>query len=282
MVGTAAGMAAVLFLALAPVSRAADEDTPPDRRAVTAPAVTSATARGASAPAARESLVDLVLQVDALQVELRELRNAVDIQGHELSQLRARQRDLIEDLDRRVRALEARTAKAESPPPATLDGAPPAAVHTAPPDSSAPAPVTTTPPPAQLRAASPEEQKEYDAAFDLMKQGQYDKAIKAFHEFVARHPDVSLAGNAQYWAAEGNYVRRHYKAAIEEFGRVLSRYPASPKVSDALLKIGYSHYELGDHAKARSALQDLVARFPGTDGARLAQARLDKMKSERR
>jgi len=275
-------MAAALFLALVTIARAADEDTPPDRRAVTAPAVSSAAAR---TPAARESLVDLLLQVDALQVELRELRNTVDIQGHELAQLRSRQRDLLEDLDRRVRALEARQVRVEPPPPAIPGAEAPPAVLAAPPDQSAsqpsvPAPVIATAPPAQLRSASPEEQKEYDAAFALMKQGQYDKAINAFHEFVARHPDVALSGNAQYWAAEGNYVRRRYKQAIEEFGRVLQQYPGSPKVSDALLKIGYSHYELGEYPKARVALSDLVARFPGTDGARLAQARLDKMKSE--
>ena len=124
------------------------------------------------------------------------------------------------------------------------------------------------------------QQQEYEAAFDLMKQGNYERAIKSFRAFLAKHPDSSLADNAQYWIAEGNYVLRNYKLALEEFSKVLAQYPRSPKAPDSLLKIGYVHYETAAYDKARSTLNDVVARYPNTTTARLAATRLEKLKKE--
>jgi tol-pal system protein YbgF len=228
------------------------EDKPPDRRAArgSAPAV-------AGDPALRQSLVDLLQQLEALQAEVRQLRNTVEVQGHELTQLKNRQRALYDDLDKRLRDSE-RNAPAAA-----------AATSAAAPAADAAKPRTTT----------TQQQQEYDAAFALMKQGLYDKAVKAFREFLKKHPDSGLSDNAQYWVAEGNYVLRNYKLALEEFTKVLG-YPNSAKLPDAMLKIGYVHYELGAHDKARKALTEVQERYPGTPVAKLAAGRLDKMKKE--
>ena len=114
-----------------------------------------------------------------------------------------------------------------------------------------------------------------------MKQGLYDRAIKAFRTFLVKYPDSGLADNAQYWIAEGNYVLRNYKLALEEFTKVMN-YPQSSKAPDALLKIGYVHYELGAYDKARKTLGEVQSRYPGTSVAKLAAVRLDKMKKEGR
>jgi TolA-binding protein len=57
-------------------------------------------------------------------------------------------------------------------------------------------------------------------------------------------------------------------------------YPTSRKVPDALLKIGYCDYELKQFSTARNVLSQLMAKFPDTPDAGLAQQRLDKMTSE--
>lgn len=230
------------------------EDKPPDRRAARGSAPVAA-----GDPALRQSLVDLMQQLEALQAEVRQLRNTVEVQGHELTQLKNRQRALYDDLDKRLRDSE-RNA------PAAAAGAPAAA-----PAADAARPRTTT----------AQQQQEYDAAFALMKQGLYDKAVKAFREFLKKHPDSGLRDNAQYWVAEGNYVLRNYKLALEEFSRVLND-PHSSKVPDALLKVGYVHYELGAYDKARKTLTEVQEKYPGTSVARLAAARLEKMKKEGR
>ena len=256
------------ILALCGAFAAQAQDPLPDRRSADPPVVSGAPVIGPAAPSltvgsvsskprspAQESLLDVIQQLEHVQNELRQLRDAVDIQTHELNQLKTRNRDLTEDLDRRLRALEQHPGAA----------APTVGVE-----------------PAANRSVTPEQQKEYDAAFDLMKQGNYERSVKAFREFNAKHAGHGLADNAQYWIAEGTYVQRHYKQALDEFNKVVSGYPQSQKLPDALLKIGYSHYELGVYDKARKALHDVLSRFPGTPAASLAAERLDKMKKEGR
>ena len=74
---------------------------------------------------------------------------------------------------------------------------------------------------------------------------------------------------------------RNYKLALEEFTKVVNA-ANNPKAPDALLKIGYVHYELGAYDKARKTLTDVQERYAGTGVAKLAAVRLDKMKKEGR
>ena len=213
--------------------------------------------------ARREALADMLLQLEQAQAELRELRGKVEVQAHEVAALKARQRDLIADIDRRLSELERRGA-------APAEGA---ARETA-----AGAPVVADTAPTNLAR----EQQEYDAALALLKQGQYDRASKQFREFIKAHPKSSLAGLAQYWVGESAYVVRNFKKALEEFNKVLKDYPDSPKVTAALLKIGHTHYELADWGRARETLNQVIVRYPNTQEARLAEQRLAKMKKEKR
>lgn len=218
----------------------------------------------------RESAMELLSRMDALQAEVRELRNQVELQRNEIERLKAAQRDQTRDMDQRLLALERGAAEGTS----AQAGAPPSAGA---PGGSTIAAVT---PPAARATASPQEQREYDGAFNLLKQGLYTRASQAFRTFVEKYPRSALAGNAQYWAAEANYVVRNFGLALEEFGKVLANYPDSTKVPDAALKIGYSHYELNNWEKARETLNDVVARYPNTTVAKLAEIRLAKMKEE--
>ena len=220
---------------------------------------TAATADGAR----REALADMLLQLEQAQVELRELRGKVEVQAHEVEALKTRQRDLIADIDRRLSELERR-------------GGAPAGGVTRETATGAPAVADTAP------ANLAQEQQEYDAAFALLKQGQYERASKRFRDFIRAHPKSPLADNAQYWVGESAYVVRNFKQALTEFSKVVQSHPDSLKAPDALLKVGYCYYELADWAKARETLNQVVARFPNTPAARSAEQRLAKMKKEKR
>lgn len=220
----------------------------------------------------RDTILELVSQMEAMQAELRQLRNQTELQGHELEQLNARQRELLRDLDRRLTKVE-RGAATE-----TTRVQPTESTET----QTAAAETPTTTPSTSRLIATAEEQRQYDAAFNLLKQGLYSRASQAFRSFIQRYPSSPLAGNAQYWTAEANYVIRNFGLALKEFSRVVKEYPESPKVGDALLKIGYSYYEIGTWEKARQTLTDVVTRFPNTTVAKLAQIRLNKMDEEGR
>lgn len=266
-----------LLLLVVPYMAAQAQDALPDRRSGRPPVVSgSVGSSNATEKALRQSVLDLQQQLDQLQTEQRQLRDTVEVQAHDMEQLKTRQRDLLTDMDRRVRDLERRgpgeagagvEPGAVSPSPGATVGLPAVA-----PAGGGPGRAEVPP--------SASQQQEYEAAFDLMKQGNYERAIKSFRAFLAKYPDSSLADNAQFWIAEGNYVLRNYKLALEEFSKVLAQFPRSPKAPDSLLKIGYVHYETAAYDKARSTLNDVVARYPNTTAARLAATRLEKLKKE--
>ena len=207
----------------------------------------------ASSSPAREALADLLQQLETLQTEVRNLRGQVEVQANEIERLKARQRELLADIDRRVSELERR-------------------------GTAAPAPVA----PGSAAASSAQEQQDYDAAFNLMKQGFYERAAKGFRDFIAKYPQSALRDNARYWLGKAYYAARNFRQALEEFGKLMSDHPKSPKVPDAMLETGYSHYELGEWTKARASLNQVMARYPGTPAAKSAEQRLAKMKKEKR
>lgn len=145
------------------------------------------------------------------------------------------------------------------------------------------APVTAAPVPMpQATVASPDEQAAYEQALNILREGRYADAAQAYRQFLANYPHGRYVDNAQYWLAETQYVTRQFPQALEEFGKVVNGYPNSAKAPDALLKMGYIHYEQGDWKAARENLQGVTQRFPDSTAARLASERLQRMDREGR
>ena len=119
----------------------------------------------------------------------------------------------------------------------------------------------------------------YRDAFSLLRAGEYERAVAAFNDFQTNYPQSQYGDNAQYWLAEAHYAKRDYAAAVTEYQKMLTQYPASRKLSHAMLKIGYSYDSLGQQAEARAMLDDLRQRFPGSAAARLAEERLSQLKA---
>ncbi len=128
--------------------------------------------------------------------------------------------------------------------------------------------------------ASPGEKSSYQKAFNLLMDRKYDLAQNSFRSFLKQHPGSRLADNAQYWLAEANYVTRNFDTSLVEFKKVVQVFPNSPKISDALLKIGYIQYEKRQWGAARKTLGGLVNRYPNSTASQLAKKRLDKMLGE--
>lgn len=119
----------------------------------------------------------------------------------------------------------------------------------------------------------------YRDAFGYLKAGEYDQAITAFTTFQQQYPNSQYGDNAQFWLAEAYYVKRDFAAALPEYQKMLVAYPASKKLSHAMLKVGYSYSELGQIDEARAVLEELQQRFPGTAAAQLAAQRLTQLSS---
>lgn len=136
------------------------------------------------------------------------------------------------------------------------------------------------PAPAKEAAARGKTDKEslYAAAYDLFKQGKYDKAREGFENFLKLYPDTEFSDNAQFWIGECYYFDKNYEKAIVEYDKVSKNFPEGNKVPYALLKQGLSFLKLGDKASAKLLLQQVVKDFPNTSQARIARTKLLEIK----
>lgn len=307
------GLALLLGTAAAP-AREVPVITPDDRSADAAReggAATGAVSQpgnGLPAPEPRNLQMQLVTDLQRLQSEMRSLRGTVDENARLLKRLEKRQRDLYVDLDNRLLALEqggsagrASVAPGDDAGPAdaaTDDVAPdaagsppreqpPVALERAPQQPRSGSPAESAQRPAQRAERSPASaagsadpkagRAAYDAAFERLKQGEYDAAIADFRGFLNDHPGHDLADNAQYWIGEAYYVTRSFDKAKAEFGRVIEDHPRSAKVADATLKLGYIEDEQGRRAEAVKLLRRVREQWPDSSAARLATARLEQI-----
>ena len=181
---------------------------------------------------ANQSLLELANQVEALRNDVRALHNDVDELSHNLELSRKQQRDLYADLDHRLKALEARSGPAGAA--AAASAAPAAAAEAAAAAAAGGAAAASTAAAANRQSGLPvpdgTDTANYQAAFTLLKDSQYDRAIGAFQNFLTAFPDSPLAENAQYWLGEAYYVNKSFTGRL---GGVSARGGQVPAVSQA-------------------------------------------------
>jgi tol-pal system protein YbgF len=91
---------------------------------------------------------------------------------------------------------------------------------------------------------------------------------------VRAYPQSALAPSAQYWVGNAYYARKDFRASIAAQRTLISVYPSSNKVPDALLNIASAQSDLNDNAAARRTLEELIAKYPQTEAAQKARQRL--------
>ena len=244
-------------------------------------------------------LTEMLDDLDMLRNEVRALRGEIEEQAHGIDQIKQRQRDLYRDLDQRLLRIEQAgtgaapagdgaqaPAAAVAAPEAGTEAGGPAVAEAAPPEADAPAvggePATAG---GEESSAVPEidparEQQDYQAAFDLLTSDRYEDAERAFRAFLSTYPGGQFADNAQYWLGETCYVMRRFETALQEFNGLIANFPRSPKLTHAMLKVGYIHDELGRPEEAREALRALIEGHPESTAADLARKRLQRLGSE--
>ena len=127
-------------------------------------------------------------------------------------------------------------------------------------------------------AKKQDKEKAYSAAYQIFKEGNYDKARTEFQNFLATYPDSEYSDNAQFWVGECYFFEQKYEAAILEYEKVTKNYPNGNKVPYALLKQGMSFLKLGDKTSAKLLLQQVIKNYPNTSQARIARSSLQEIK----
>jgi tol-pal system protein YbgF len=270
----------------------------------------------ANAGAGVNLAVDTQIRLNRLEQQLRELTGRVEDETNQVQQLRQRLEQINSDIEVRLGGPNPGPESRAGPPPPMPPALPPAMMRGAgpPPEAggeTAELPGTTMAPPGALlpppdaggtltppgvvpptSAAAGEgpppvapplpaetAASQYNSAFGLLRQANYQAAEDAFRSFVQQHPSSSLAGNAQYWLGESYYARGRYGDAAIAFAEGYKRYPNGSKASETLLKLAMSLARAKQKQNACIALAQLDHDFPHAASPVKERAAAEKKRS---
>ena len=121
--------------------------------------------------------------------------------------------------------------------------------------------------------------EDYQAAFELLKEGNYETARNSFITFIELYQNSEFIDDAKYWLAETYYAQRAYKKALEEFEKIQKEFPDSGKMPETILKSGFCYFELGDIDQAKRFLNLVTKEYPNTSVSRFASQKLKTINS---
>jgi len=224
---------------------------------------------GASAPASAQG--QLFMQLQQMQDQLSRQQGIIEELQNDVSRMKQENLERYQDLDRRINS---GAAPAATPDNSATGGASNAAAGAA----AGAAGAAAQQPAASSEPGDPAKEKlYYDAAFDLIKQKDFDKASQAFNAFLRKYPNSQYAGNAQYWLGEVNLAKGDLPGASQAFAQVSQKYPKHSKVPDSLYKLADVERRMGHTDKVKGILQQVITQYPGTSAAQLAQRDLQKL-----
>lgn len=203
-----------------------------------------------------EAQLRMAQQLQTLLDEVSELRGVTETHAYQLDEILQRQRDLYQEIDRRVSAIQQ---------PAGSGSVAVAPVET---------PVATA-----NYSTDVSENDAYDKAVNMvLKDRRYDAAIPEFEKFIQNYPNSAYAPNAHYWLGQLLFNNNELAKAKTHFERVVSNFPQSNKVADALLKLGQVAERENKKDAALRYYRQLVDTHPTATSAKLAQDRIDALK----
>ncbi|MEM7100687.1 MAG: tol-pal system protein YbgF [Pseudomonadota bacterium] len=198
-------------------------------------------------------LSQLFYQLQILQQEVQTLRGQVEEQDYEIKRLQREQKEQYLDLDQRVVALVE-----NRPAPGPVASRPSSPASTSDPGVGG-SPQTLT------------EREAYKAAFDAMRNRQFDVSLNGFQQLIGDYPNGQFTPNAYYWIGELHLAANgDPELARQSFVQVVSLYPDHQKAPDALYKLGVVYQTLGDTETARRYLDEVQKQHPDSAAAGLA------------
>jgi tol-pal system protein YbgF len=249
-----------------------------------------------AAPARADKDVErLQVQVTALQTQIQDMKNAVELLRMDLkrlNELMAEQNASVRStvLDRRMSDEAVQTslreisdrlndlsaqmdARAAAAPPAL--GGPSAEPASGPVTNPPPGPTGVPSSPPIPAAGAPAPRELYSQAYADYARGNFDLAIQEYEEYLRNYPDTDLADNAQYWIGECLYAKKQFGEAIAAWDTMLRTYPASDKIPDARFKKGMALERLGRRTQALIEYRYVVDRYPNSEAGRRAREKLN-------
>ncbi len=124
------------------------------------------------------------------------------------------------------------------------------------------------------QVGDPSEQRDYDYAINLFRQGDYETAAQALNSFANAHPNSVLTPGARFYEGSSYYATRDFQGAINRLENMVSTYSQDPQAGDALLVVAGSKLELNDIDGSKQTLERVINQYPNSPAADTAQERL--------
>lgn len=236
---------------------------------------------------AQESGTNMEPRITALEDEIRTLNGKIEQLEYTIKRNETAMQRMQADLDLRLAKLETPASQLPQPttvpvklptttmPPLTRDDPPPVVIPAPPVNGTLGSlkmnggvitggAINPVAPP--LPAAPPDygltPQEQYDRAFGLLKQADYDNAEKAFKTFIDKNPKDKLLDNAKYWYGETLYVRGRFNESAVAFAEAYQQNPQGSKAPDSLLKLAMSLENIDKVTDACTTLIELKTKYP--------------------
>ena len=116
------------------------------------------------------------------------------------------------------------------------------------------------------------------AGRDQLLKGGNVAARAAFSELITKYPRSDLVPDAMFFMAQAFAAERNNAAADQEYAALISRFPNSPRVPTAMYKRALQLQASKKTAEAKRLFQEIIKRFPRSDEAALADERLQSIK----
>lgn len=114
----------------------------------------------------------------------------------------------------------------------------------------------------------------YLQGLDAMKTGNSEGGIATLRQFARDWPKHPRADNALFYAAVALMAAREYQQAEALLEQTLKNYPAGDATLESMVKLAECKSRLNRPADARATWEKIVATYPGTQAALVAQSRL--------
>lgn len=211
---------------------------------------------------------DLSYQFNEIQREIRELTGQIEEHDFKLKQIQDRQRDLYRDIEYRLSNLSS-SGNVKLTPPKDKSVKPLADASNAK-DSD-------------LNASNANSQntslarREFERAFSLVRNKQYQASIVAFQAFLKNYPATSYSANARYWMGQVYLVENSLEDAVEQFTLLTSEFPNSTKTANAMLKLGDIYVKQKKWTAAKAYYNRVAENYSGAK-QQLAKNGLQKIR----
>lgn len=111
----------------------------------------------------------------------------------------------------------------------------------------------------------------FQEAFVLGLQRDYNGKIQALNRMLTTYPSSEYIDDALYEQGRAFVQLEDSKDAIERYSTLLQRYPDSPLARKAASEIGLLYYQNDRYDEAIAAYKKVITSYPGSDEARMAQ-----------